>query len=302
MQPVKMHANEVAIDTALVQQLLTEQFPQWSNLPISHVSSSGTVNAIFRLGDALAARLPRIDWGINDVAKEHQWLPRLAPYLPLAIPVPLAKGAPGAGYPWQWSVYRWLKGEHALVAQQINLDRAARDLAHFVTALRRVDFADGPPSGRGSSFAARDVPTRRAIEALRNDGIDGEVVTEMWDSCLETPVWSGPPLWTHGDLIPTNLLVDRGRISAVIDFGDVGMGDPACDLTPAWSLLTRNSRQRFRSMLAVDDEAWARGRGWALSQALLIVPYYRDTNPGLVAIAKRMIAELLDDYQNAAVR
>ena len=287
----KMHVGEVDTDASLVRRLLAAQFPQWADLPMEPVASAGTDNALYRLGDDMAVRLPRIHWAAG-VDKEHEWLPKLAPFLPLAIPVPLAKGNPGEGYPWQWSVYRWLEGENATIEQIVDLSQAATDLAHFIVALQQIDPTGGPPARRGVPLATRDQPTREAIAALHGT-LDANIVTAAWNVALEAPAWQGPPVWVHGDLLPGNLLVKQGRLSAVIDFAGLGVGDPACDLMIAWNLFTAETRDLFHAALAVDDATWARGRGWALSQALIFIPYYLDTNPVGVAIARRTINEVL---------
>jgi len=243
----------------------------------------------------MVVRLPRISAATRQVDLEHEWLPRLAPHLPLSIPCPLVKGSPGEGYPWHWSVYRWLEGNDAVAEGVNDLAQAATDIANFIRALQKVDPVGGPPSGRGPRLGLRDEGTRRAIAALR-ESLDTESVTAAWEKSLQTSEWEAPPVWTHGDLLPTNLLIERGRITAVIDFGGVGVGDPACDLVPAWSVLSGATRLLFRSLLAVDDSTWVRGRGWALSQALMIVPYYQKTNPALVSVALRVIDEVLGDF------
>lgn len=289
-----MHADEVDTDVSLVRRLLTAQFPQWADLPIEPVPSAGTDHALYRLGDDMAVRLPRIGWATGQAEKERQWLSKLGGQLPLAIPVPLAKGTPGESYPWDWSVYRWLEGESATIERIANPCEAATDLAHFVTALQRIDPAGGPPAGRGVPLAMRDTSTREAIAALRGM-IDVHTVTAVWEGALGTPVWHGPPVWVHGDLLPGNLLVEQGRLSAVIDFGGLGLGDPACDLMVAWGLFSGESRDVFRVALSVDDATWARGRGHALSWALIFIPYYLDTNPLGVAAALHTIDEVLAD-------
>ena len=298
----KMHADEVEIDVALAGRLLATQFPQWATLPLAPVRSAGTDNAIFRLGDALAVRLPRIHWAIDQVDKECQWLPRLAPFLPLTIPVPLAKGGPGEGYPWHWYIYRWLEGENATLDCLADLRQAAVDLAQFIAALQRIDSTEGPPPGphnfgRGVPLARRDVATRAAIAALeeRDDILDTDAVTTAWETALQAPLWHGPPVWIHGDLQYGNLLSIQGRLSAVIDFGGLGVGDPAAELIVAWNLLTAETRTVFREALAVEDATWARGRGWALSVALIALPYYWHTSPVIVASARHTIAEILAD-------
>jgi len=292
-----MHADEVATDAALVRRLLAAQFPDWVTLPIERVRSAGTDHAIYRLGDELAARLPRIDRVREQVHKEHEWLPRLARHLPLAVPVPLAKGEPGEGYPWHWSVCRWLEGENATHKRLTDLGHAAIALAEFVAALQRIDPTGGPAPGvhnffRGVPLALRDERTREAIEALHGV-VDTRAATAAWEAALAAPAWRGAPVWIHGDLSAGNLLAVRGRLSAVIDFGGLAVGDPACDLIAAWSLFSGRARDVFRAALAVDDATWARGRGWALSVSLIALPYYRNTNPAIVAEATRTIDEVL---------
>jgi aminoglycoside phosphotransferase (APT) family kinase protein len=296
----KMHADEVDTDSSLVARLLAGQFPQWAHLPLSPVPCAGTDNAIYRLGDGLAVRLPRVAGATEQVDTEFRWLPRLAPHLPLAIPLPLALGHPAEGYPWSWSVCRWLEGESAQSQRPADLGQAARDLADFIKALQRINVGGWPPPGppdspRGGPLSTRDAPTRAAIAEL-SGMIDTGAVTAAWNAALQVPQWHGPPLWTHGDLLPGNLLVHGGRVSAVIDFGCLGVGDPACDLIVAWALLSAQAREIFRAALAVDEATWGRGRGWALSIGLIALPYYEHTNPVFAATACRMIAEVLADH------
>jgi aminoglycoside phosphotransferase (APT) family kinase protein len=290
----KMHADEVDTDVSLVRRLLAAQFPEWAALPIAPVPSSGTDNALYRLGDELVVRLPRIHWAVGGVDKDLRWLPVLAPLLPVAIPVPLAKGTPAEGYPWDWGIYPWLEGENPTVDGVADSVSFARDVAQFVAALHGIDPAGGPPSGRGVPLAMRDEETRTALAALEGT-IDIDAATAAWDAALQTPVCSGRPVWVHGDLLPGNLLVQGGRLTGVIDFSGTGVGDPACDLVAAWGLLAPEARNVFRSELGVDDATWARGRGWALSVALIALPYYKDTNPVFAATARHLIREVLAD-------
>jgi aminoglycoside phosphotransferase (APT) family kinase protein len=298
----KMHADEVDTDVALVRRLLAAQFPRWADLPIQPVPSAGTDNALYRLGDDMAVRLPRIQGATGQVDKEHRWLPRLATHLPLAIPAPLAKGTPGEGYPFHWSVYRWLEGENATIGRIANPCQAATELAAFIAALQRIDPTGGPLAVdhnlRGVPLAMRDTYTREAIAALHGI-IDVDAVMTAWEAVLQVPEWNRAPVWFHGDLLPGNLLVKLGRLSAVIDFGGLGVGDPACDLMIAWGLFSGKGRDVFRAALAVDDATWARGRGCALSWALIFIPYYLDTNPVGVSVARHVIDEVLADREHA---
>jgi aminoglycoside phosphotransferase (APT) family kinase protein len=300
MSARKMHADELDIDEQLVRQLLKAQFLDWANLPLARVRSAGTDNAIFRLGPELAVRLPRIVWAVGQVETEYHWLPKVAPHLPLAIPTLLAMGEPGEGYPWRWAVYRWLEGESASTAPLADPCEAASELAHFLMALQKLDPSRGPPARRGVPPAVQDTETRAAIAELLNLGVydaaSARAAMEAWEEALRVPEWGREPVWVHGDMLPGNLLVRNGRLSAVIDFAGMGLGDPACDLMIAWGLFSGESREVFRRELGVDDATWARGRGWALSQALVFVPYYLETNPVGVQDARRAISEILSEH------
>ena len=292
----KMHPNEVTTDILLVRRLLSSQFPQWSNLAIKSVGSAGTDNAIFRLGNDMSVRLPRIDWAQGQVDKEHKWMPRLAPYLPLSIPIPLAKGQPDQGYPYDWSIYKWLEGENTSIDQIIDPCQAATELAQFITALQQIDTTGGPLARehnlRGVSLKNRDRITRESIANLKGM-IDTNAALTVWEEAVQAHEWNNKSVWFHGDLLIGNVLFNRGRLSAIIDFGGLGVGDPACDLMIAWSLFSGESRDAFRNQLNVDDATWARGRGQALSQAVIFIPYYLNSNPVGVGYARRMINEIL---------
>ncbi len=297
----KMHPDEVHTDVPLVRRLLAAQFPQWADLPIERVASAGTDHAIYRLGDEMSVRLPRIHWAVGQVEKEWEWFPKLAPHLPLAIPTPLAKGEPGEGFPNPWLVSPWIPGGDATEEHLRDLREAAADLAGFILALQRIDTAGAPrpgPTGRGVPLAVRDEYTRNGI--ARSEGlVDVEAVTAAWEAALAAAAWGGEPVWIHGDLLPGNVLARPGRVSAVIDWGPL-VGDPAAELIVAWSLFSGESRAAFRAALGVDDATWARGRGWALSTAILELPYYLNTNPAIVAKARHRIAEVLAEHKSGA--
>jgi aminoglycoside phosphotransferase (APT) family kinase protein len=264
--------DKAAITPALVSRLVAEQFPHWAPLPVTPVERDGWDNTTFRLGDELSVRLPSGDGYVPQVEKEQRWLPRLAPHLPLPIPEPVARGAPGHGFPRPWSVYRWLHGEHATVARINDPVRFATDLADFLAALYRVDSTGGPAAGehsafRGGSLSTYDAETRATIAAIEGQ-IDTDAATEVWDQALAAR-WHRPPVWIHGDVTPANLLVADGRLSAVLDFGCSAVGDPACDTVMAWTFFHGESRQAFREQLGLDEGTWARGRGWALWKALI---------------------------------
>jgi aminoglycoside phosphotransferase (APT) family kinase protein len=292
-----MTIEPVTIDVSLVRRLIAEQFPRWADLPVRPVVLSGWDNRTFHLGDELTARLPSAAGYVVAVEKEQRWLPVLAPRLPLPIPAPVAAGVPGEGYPWPWSVNRWLDGENATLDRIDDLTRFAEDLARFLVALQTVDPTGGPAAGshsfyRGASLTHYDAETREAVETL-SDRIDGAAALSVWDAALAAP-WHGPPVWFHGDVAAGNLLVRDGRLAAVIDFGTCGVGDPACDVVIAWTLLSGASRGAFRAALAVDDATWARGRGWALWKALIT---YDDVDPAKAAEARRVVDAVLADQR-----
>lgn len=288
-----MHDGEVDIDAELVRRLLAAQFPRLTGLPIREVEATGTVNAIYRLGDRLYARLPRVRGWARDLDKEWQWLPRLAPHLSLQIPEPVAHGHPESSYPFAWAIYRWIDGQPYADALVDDEREAAGELAQFVAELRRVAPVGAPRGGR-RPLRELDAVTRAAIRSAA-DAIDREAATAAWELALQAPAWNGTPVWIHTDLLRSNVLVRDGRLCAVIDFGGAGVGDPAADVIAAWSVLGPTGRGVFRDALAVDDGTWDRARGFALHQAALIVPYYRETNPGFVAPAKRTVEEILAD-------
>ncbi|MEO8178255.1 MAG: aminoglycoside phosphotransferase family protein [Deltaproteobacteria bacterium] len=294
-----MHADELMTDEALVRRLLAAQFPHWARLPIERVASAGTDNALYRLGPDLVVRLPRVHWAAAQTSKEQRWLPVLAPLLPLELPAPVASGAPGEGYPWHWGVYRWLAGKNATLDRIADARQLALDLAQFIAALQRVDATSGPAAGEHNSFrgvplAERDVRTRAALTQLHGV-LDVAAATAEWEAALSAATWRAAPVWVHGDLQSGNLLAQGGRLCAVIDFGCLGVGDPAVDLIVAWNLLTPEARELLRTRLGVDDATWARGRGWALSVSLVALPYYQHSNPALARIARQALAALLGE-------
>jgi aminoglycoside phosphotransferase (APT) family kinase protein len=263
----------------LAARLVAAQFPHWAHLPVAPVALDGWDNTTMRLGDDLSLRFPNDDGYVPQVEKEHRWLPLLAAQLPLPIPQPVARGAPGAGFPRPWSVYRWLRGAPATPKRIDDLERFATDVAAFLDALYAVDPAGGPPAGahsffRGAPLAVYDSDARGAIAAL-DGAIDAEAAVEVWGDALAR-AWEGPPVWVHGDVTGANLLVVGGRLSAVLDFGCSSVGDPACDLAIAWTFFHGRSREAFRDRLGLDDAAWARGRGWALWKAAITC---RDPDP-----------------------
>ncbi len=300
MQPDNIPSQNIAINENLVHQLIASQFPQWTHLPIKPVEFSGWDNRTFRLGKNMSVRLPSAEWYVAQVEKEQYWLPKLAPFLPLPIPVPLAMGNPDKYYPWQWSIYQWLEGENATIESVGDLQEFATTLAQFLVALQKIDTTSGPPPGehnffRGGSLNVYDDETRNSIIALSNE-IDTGIATEVWEVALNAK-WHNKPVWLHGDFAAGNLLIKQGRLSAVIDFGCSGIGDPACDLTIAWTFLSGLSREAFITTLALDSATWARARGWALWKALITLVEYIEIDTHKSRNAKYVIDEVLDDYR-----
>jgi aminoglycoside phosphotransferase (APT) family kinase protein len=289
--------GRAGIDAGLVKRLIASQFPRWSGLPVTPVEVDGWDNRTYRLGDDLTVRLPTGEGYAPAVEKEHRWLPVFARSLSVAVPVSLAMGAPGEGYPFPWSVRRWLAGQTAAPDRIDDLSAFAVSIADFIRALQRVDPTDGPPAGahcfyRGTSPAHYDDGTQRALAALKGR-VETERATAVWADALNAPTWDRPPVWFHGDIASGNLLVDGGKLTAVIDFGGCGVGDPACDLVIAWTMFSGESREAFRDAVDLDVATWARARGWALWKALITLA--DTTDDGMAAISRRVIGEVLND-------
>jgi aminoglycoside phosphotransferase (APT) family kinase protein len=260
------------ITAAVVAALVAEQFPEWADLAVVPVALDGWDNATFRLGEALSVRLPSADAYVVQVDKEQRWLPILARHLPVRIPEPVAKGQPGSGFPRPWSIYRWIDGEPASVDRVVDVTAFATDLAGFLAALYAIDARNGPPAGkhsffRGGPLDTYDAQSRESLRLLGGE-IDRDAATEVWDAAVASP-WDRSPVWVHGDVTASNLLVADGRLRGVIDFGCAAVGDPACDLVMAWTFFTDAGRAALRRGLPLDDGTWARGRGWALWKALI---------------------------------
>jgi aminoglycoside phosphotransferase (APT) family kinase protein len=296
MMARKMHDDQIDSNAALVHSLLSVQFPRWANLSIEAVRSTGTDNALYRLGNEMVVRMPLRPSATHSIDKEHRWLPLMAQQLPVQIPVPIARGEPTGEFPWPWSVVSWIDGTDATAATKFH-HRTPIDIAHVVAALHSIDPTGGPEPdpefGRGVPLANRDRLTRWAIDEL-GTMIDYEAAITLWECAVEVPEWDRPAVWVHGDIASGNILVRDGRVVAVIDWGCLGVGDPACDLIIAWEMFDPIARHLFRSELEVDDATWERGRGWALSTAVAELSYYRQTNQFMAGRARRQIAAVLN--------
>jgi aminoglycoside phosphotransferase (APT) family kinase protein len=292
--------DRIVISTQQVCRLIASQFPQWAGLDVRPVELSGWDNRSFRLGDDMLVRLPSAGRYVAQVEKEHRWLPKLAPLLPLPIPVPLALGEPGGDYPFFWSIYGWLEGEPlARHLDHIDLSQIAMDVAAFLKALHGIDASDGPLAGehnfhRGGSLAVYDNEARAAALHVA-DEVDQALAMEIWQLALSSR-WPRSGVWVHGDIAEGNLLVKDGRLSAVIDFGSSGVGDPSSDLILAWNVLDKESRVVFRHALNLDDATWQRGRGWVLWKALIVLAAERDRNGKMAEWSRRTIREVFADH------
>jgi aminoglycoside phosphotransferase (APT) family kinase protein len=290
-----MHPDQVDVDIDIVRGLLSEQRPDLAQLPITPVVSTGTVNALFRLGDDLVARLPLREHWEAGIDREWRWIPWLSSRVTsIGLPDPVFKGTANNAFPFTWSIYRWIEGapyDDELIDDEAE---AARTLARFVSELRALEITPAAPEGGREPLADLDQDTREAI-ASAGSVIDASATTTVWDQALRTDPWDGAPVWIHGDLLRPNLIAHGGRLVAVIDFGYIGVGDPATDLIPAWAVFGPSGRAVFRELLELDDTTRARGRGIALHQAAMIIPYYTETNPGFVELARRTIEHILDD-------
>ncbi|SCG38996.1 Predicted kinase, aminoglycoside phosphotransferase (APT) family [Micromonospora humi] len=262
----------VEIDETLVRTLVAEQFPRWAHLPVTAVARQGWDNRTFHLGDELLVRLPSAEGYVPGIAKEDHCLPILARHLPLPVPEPVATGAPGAGYPYPWSVRRWLPGDTLAATRDLDRAAVARDLGGLLAALRRVPSVGGPAAGRHSAFrgchpSVYGDEVEQALAVL-GDRVDTAACRAVWARAL-TSAWPHAPVWFHGDVSAGNLLVADGRLTAVIDFGQCGVGDPACDLVPAWTWCVGAERAVFSGAVGLPADTWRRARGWALWKALV---------------------------------
>jgi aminoglycoside phosphotransferase (APT) family kinase protein len=281
----RVHDDELDIDAELVRALLDEQFPQWAELPLARVEPEGTVNVIHRLGETLSVRTPRREGSTIAEDKEFRWLPVLGSHLSVTVPTPVARGRPGIGYPWFWSIHTWIDGSPPAGAL------SPEGIAQFLSELQRVDPSGGPgPSyGRAEPLSSRDEYVRDALRL-----VDAPGAADVWERAVHAAEWDHERVWIHMDLDRRNVLACGRELTAVLDWEGAGVGDPAVDLGVAWKLVARDERERFRALLDVDDATWLRAQGWTLSQALMALRYYTpETNSALHREATCWLAEVL---------
>jgi len=280
--------------------MVSEQFPQFAHLSIRLVDKNGWDNRTFHLGEEMSVRFPRAQRYAAQVEKEQFWLTKLQPFLPQQIPRPIGLGKPSIDYPWQWSIYRWIKGDTVTAIKASNMLTIAAELAYFLKALHSIKLKEGPQPGlhnfyRGGSLSIYHNETQQALNLLRND-IDTKIVSKIWEAGVST-TWKKSPVWIHGDISPDNLLTQKNQLCAVIDFGLLAVGDPACDLAIAWKFFDHKSRQVFKDILAFDDETWTRGRAWALWKVLVISANISQTNAVDTSVARQAIDKIIEDYE-----
>lgn len=286
-----MHADEVDTDPSLVQRLVAGQFPEWADLPVEPVFPLGTDNANYRLGADKLVRLPRLEEMVAGLERELEWLPRLAPSVPLPIPEPLGRSEPAEGFPFPWAVLSWVDGENISVEQV--RPEAAESLAELILAIRSLDATGAPPGLRRGTLHAVDDWVRDDTTKLVGR-YDVDELLAAWDEALAVPPWSGPPTWCHCDLDLRNLLFTDGLPSGVLDWGWAGVGDPASDTAVGWKALPADARHALWKALGADEEEVARARGWTLMQCVGALGYYTpENNPALYLEAERWLTETL---------
>ena len=290
----------ININVDLVQNLIKEQFPEWSNLEIKPVQNSGHDNRTFHLGENMSVRLPSAEWYVPQVEKEQKWLPILSQYLSIPISQPLAKGKPNNDYPYPWSIYKWVDGETLTRENIADLNQFAKDLGGFLVELQSIDASEGPFAGihnfyRGGDLAVYDEQSKNTIENNK-DIFNEHLLKEIWELSLDSK-WDAEPVWLHGDVAPGNILVKDGKLCAVIDFGVLGVGDPSCDAAMAWTFFDSNSRKIFKTAMDMKEETWNRARGWALWKALITYDGNKDSNKTIAEESFRTIKIIIDEYK-----
>ncbi len=293
-----MQIEPYHIHLQLVYKLILDQFPQYARLKISPVEQQGHDNRTFRLGDNMLIRMPIAEPYALKVPQEQTLLPCLQPYLTIPIPKPIAMGHPSSDYPYPFSIYQWLEGTSAnqLQIEGNVLELLATELAHFLKELQSID-QEGPAPGqhnwwRGDHIRVYDIGARQQIEQLSHL-IDKNKALKLWEAACKTQ-WSQKPVWVHGDFASGNILVKENQLSAIIDFGGMAVGDPACDLVIAWTFLDEKSRQVFKEILSLDNDTWLRAKAWALWKATYELCQIQDKNSVGALKQKKIINEVME--------
>ena len=297
--PHIIRSTEVDLDVDAVRSLIAAHFPEYADLPVTELATPGSQNHMFRLGRTLCVRLPRRRGVVERLRKEVRWLPMISQDSPLMVPEPVASVNPGAAYPMPWAIYRWIEGQPFSAEALIDEEESALRMAAFVASLRKLDPSDAPPSQQDRPFADRDLDVRRGIP-LVGDVLDQAKLADAWQRLADTEPWTGKPTWTHGDLLPQNFVLRDGQLAAIVDFGSLGVGDPALDLLPAWAAFGARGRLAFRRALAVDDASWRRGQLFALQQAVAIAAGPRAWGGPMLPVAIHMAESVLSEGCSSA--
>lgn len=293
----KMHTDEIAINAELVKKLLLDQFPDWADDYLTWMIPQGTDNAMVRLGEDKIVRLPRIESASQSLEKESRWLPYLQPKLPIAVPEILGKGKPSKDYPFPWLITRYIEGCNPTQIDTIDLHQAANDLGNFILSMHKIEPMRGPKCRRGRPLILCDEQVQSSIPLLEKE-YDTKRLLDLWKNVSKKPAWTGRDVWMHGDLHAGNLLVKNKKLVGIVDFGLAGVGDPACDLMVAWTLLNKSSRKTFQSIVGLDADTWQRALGWALFLGIVGYPYYKKTNLEFASIAKKALDQVIEDQEN----
>ena len=290
------------MNISIAENLIKQQFSPIENLSVKPAQATGSDNFIFRVGNDLLIRLPRHASSESQLKKEIKWLPLLSEVLPVSIPQIYFKGSPAPEFPFQWGIFKWIDGSIYDPLLFENTDHIVNTMVHFIHALWKADPSNGPEYGehnnfRGQPLAERDKQTTEAIKTLPHF-YKQETLTSLWNTACTMNVWNKPYIWVHGDLHWGNILTKNDNLSGIIDFGSLGLGDPAVDVMCAWILFSPEKRRLFKQKINVDTPTWTRGMGWALSFAAIALPYYLPKKHILADIASFTLDNIMADLQN----
>lgn len=274
-----------------IHNLVKNQFPEWRDLEIKPILPLGTDNLMYRLGNDKIIRIPITKESILDIEKEINCLPKFS-NLPITTPQIIAIGQEAKEQNSRWIICNWIKGDNFNKNNIQDQKQAAIDLANFINELQKIDITNAPESRRGKPLQNFDKKVRESIKSL-DDCYDIKLLNNIWEKALDAEIWTKSPVWIHSDLHEGNVITHNGKISAIIDFGLAGIGDPACDIVPAWTLLQKEAQTTFRNHINADEETWKRGHGWALSFGVIAYSYYRKTKHPIAEISRKVIDEVI---------